>query len=689
MDIKDLKFSAEEIDSLLNKIKNLDLSNIEANANIDLAIGQVETVENIENASASIVRNGDSYKLNLSIPKGEKGDKGSNGGTPSFSIGTVSTGSTPQVIMTGDFPNYILNFVLPIVTDSSLSTESTNPIQNKIVAEALNNVNSQLNTIEQDKVESNYLFKRKIIGEFPLRFEDYNQIVSDEKNPIYPQSFAIDNKTNELFVLYSPESTVVNGKRWIVVYDIETKKYKSCFQAGNAGGEGIVIKYENTERYLYVKTTESNLGKFLINTLPNNKSTLTPISEYNVGLHWQFCYGDGYWYIEQSGAILGRYARRNIIAKYDDNFNKIGEIYIDSANIGFFNSSYYDYVSKRQGFTIHNGNFIFGMGGCYKTGTPNIPFSNYGLRILNMKGENIQSAIIKSDKFIELLQLENIPCTRIENEGVYSINDKLYSICMTLGLNDNQTDESGIIIFEEMANSDYIDCSNISASDITFNKEAYENSNFPRSSDGQLYNPITGELIDTIDKMLDFMINVDLRSTSFYSSSSTLQWFNSDIIPSASLIKIENCNNSTFNIEIKGDKDIKRYWVFGTSGSRTVKQVINDYETDWINIDLAEGISAYNDSTIPQYRRSGSVVFIRGGVKGITQQNQLIGTIPSDEFAPNGQSHQYVAPISTTGTSTRVGRYSITVNGEIRLYNNSDGNYSASDWYCITTTYII
>ena len=92
---------------------------------------------------------------------------------------------------------------------------------------------------------------------------------------------------------------------------------------------------------------------------------------------------------------------------------------------------------------------------------------------------------------------------------------------------------------------------------------------------------------------------------------------------------------------------------------------------------------------MPQYRRSGSVVFSRGGVKGITQQNQLIGTIPSDEFNPNGQSHQYVAPISTTGTSTRVGRYSITVNGEIRLYNNSDGNYSASDWYCITTTYII
>lgn len=554
----------------------------------------------------------------------------------------------------------------------------------------LNYFDEQLDNIEQDKVESNYLFKRKIIGEFPLCFGDYKQIVSDEKiNYIYPQSFAIDNKTNELFVLYSPNNTNVSSKRWIVVYDIETKKYKSCFQAGNAGGEGIVIKYENTERYLYVKTTESNLGKFLISTLPNNKSTLTPVSEYNVGLHWQFSYGDGYWYIEQSGAVLGQYIRRNIIAKYDDNFNKIGEIYIDSANIGFFNSSYADYVSKRQGFTIHNGNFVFGMGGYYGTGTPNIPFSNYGLRILNMKGENIQSAIIKSDKFMKVLQLENIPCTRIENEGVYSINDKLYSICITLAPSESQASESGIIIFEEMSNNDYIDCSIISTSDITFNKEAYENSNFPRSGDGQLYNPITGVLIDTIDKMLDFMINVDLRSTSFYSSSSTLQWFKGESIPNSSLVKIENCNNSSFNIEIKGNKDVKRYWVYGTSGSRTVKQVINDYETDWINIDLAEGITAYDGLSTPQYRRSGSVVFIRGAVKGITQQKQLIGTIPSDEFNPNGQSHQYVAPISTTGTSTRVGRYNISVTGEIKLDNNSDGNYSGSDWYCITTSYII
>ena len=50
---------------------------------------------------------------------------------------------------------------LPLITDSSLSTESTNPIQNKIVAEALNNINSQLDTntktrIAKDINSSNY-----------------------------------------------------------------------------------------------------------------------------------------------------------------------------------------------------------------------------------------------------------------------------------------------------------------------------------------------------------------------------------------------------------------------------------------------------------------------------------------------------------------------------------------------------
>lgn len=150
MDIKNLKFSAEEIDSLLNKIKNLDLSNIEANANIDLAIGQVETVENIENASASIVRNGDSYKLNLSIPKGGKGDKGNDGETPNFTIGTTTIGTRASVTITGEPPNYVLNFTLP---STNATVNGLTEEQEQAIAK-IDTIESNVNSMKNSKIDT-------------------------------------------------------------------------------------------------------------------------------------------------------------------------------------------------------------------------------------------------------------------------------------------------------------------------------------------------------------------------------------------------------------------------------------------------------------------------------------------------------------------------------------------------------
>lgn len=567
-------------------------------------------------------------------------------------------------------------------------------IKDGTIADLINNtllrdINLKINDIDYKKAENNKLFKRRILNQFPLRFSDYLDITTHENvTNIYPQSFAIDSKTNELFVVFSPTSEA-STKRWIVVYDIQTGKYKSCFHAGDSGGEGIVVKYENNSRFLYVKTTESKLGKFLIDILPINKTSIQPINEFNVGLHWQFAYSNGYWYIEQQGAILGQYVRRNLIAKYDENFNKTGEIYMNVADIGLFNSEYSDYISKRQGFTVYNNNFILGLGGYYEKNTINIPYSNYGIGIVNMEGTGLERATIRSDKFIELLESKNITCSRIENESVYSIDNKLYSLCVNLSPRDLEADSVGIIIFEEMATTDYIDCSSISANDITFNKNAYEGVIFPRSADGQIYNPLTGALIDTMDKLIDFMINTDIKNTSFYSSSSKVSWFDGNQIPTSILVEINNCNNSSFNVRLISNKDVKRYWVYGETGKRVVNQVKNDYDTGWIDIPLANDITAYDERTIPQYRRYGSIVYIRGAVKGISARNQVIGTIPSDEYNPNDQSHQYIAPITTVDGTTRIGRYNISVTGIITIENTSDGDYLNDRWHSLATSYMI
>ena len=44
---------------------------------------------------------------------GPAGPAGPAGETPTFTVGTVTAGDTPAVTITGDAPDYVLNFVLP------------------------------------------------------------------------------------------------------------------------------------------------------------------------------------------------------------------------------------------------------------------------------------------------------------------------------------------------------------------------------------------------------------------------------------------------------------------------------------------------------------------------------------------------------------------------------------------------
>jgi hypothetical protein len=46
-------------------------------------------------------------------PAGPQGETGPAGETPTFTIGTVTEGTTAEVTLTGTAPDYVLNFVLP------------------------------------------------------------------------------------------------------------------------------------------------------------------------------------------------------------------------------------------------------------------------------------------------------------------------------------------------------------------------------------------------------------------------------------------------------------------------------------------------------------------------------------------------------------------------------------------------
>lgn len=88
----------------------------------------IGTVTNGDTASATITGDSPNYTLNLVLPKGAtgeigakgadgaKGEKGVDGVTPTLSVGTVTTGeagSSANVTISGDAPNYVLNFAIP------------------------------------------------------------------------------------------------------------------------------------------------------------------------------------------------------------------------------------------------------------------------------------------------------------------------------------------------------------------------------------------------------------------------------------------------------------------------------------------------------------------------------------------------------------------------------------------------
>lgn len=482
---------------------------------------------------------------------------------------------------------------------ASIDTQHTH--DNKAVLDGITSekIGSWDGKVDVDHIDGKNIYKRKVVKQFAAKFADYNEIIKNQNvSYIYPQSFFIDERAGELLVLYSPDWESTGNQRWVVVYDWESTNYKSCFQCGNAAGEGIVVRYVGKQRLLYVRASADNhhLGEYDITRTPTNKSSISPINTYDVGLYANFAYSDGRWYIEQIGPVLGNYNRRNLVGVFDENFNKVGEIYFNSESIGYFNNSYTEKISKKQGFAIHQGKFIFGCGGLIFAKDERTYYSDYGIRVCDMNGNHIESGLVTAHGLMDALAQVGINSTRIENEGVFSTGDKLYSLCVNVNLADSDAIHHGIIIFEEFAKEDYIDCSSFYADDVTINKTIYETKMFPRSYNGYIYNPLTGVRFTDVEQLMDFMIDLDLSQLQFYQAATPLTWFGQEMSSKYFFIQIYNLNNGSFTVIRQDSKTTERYWIYGTTGSRTINLI---YSTK----DLQDRIATLEDTVADLIKR--------------------------------------------------------------------------------------
>ena len=179
----------------------------------NIVIGTVTTGEAGTNASATITGTTPNLTLNMTIPKGAKGDtgaagekgdkgekgdtgadgatgakgdkgdrgeKGADGVTPTLSIGTVTTGaagSSASVTMSGTAPSYVLNFTIPKGDkgdkgDSSTIETITNAIVNRETELAKVNYASSVNI-------ANIRSYIDVIGDITITLPNYSSRYSE------------------------------------------------------------------------------------------------------------------------------------------------------------------------------------------------------------------------------------------------------------------------------------------------------------------------------------------------------------------------------------------------------------------------------------------------------------------------------------------------------------------------------
>lgn len=465
----------------------------------------------------------------------------------------------------------------------------------------------------------------KNIHVLSLKPPNYNTIISTHAyDYLYPQSFCIDEVSNELIILFvsvtGVDPNIVTHECWYMFYDLTTFAFKSCFYAGSGLPEGVGIWRTQNKRYLIGKTTANGyIGLFNITSFPANLSSVSPESSFNAGLYSQFSVNGDYVYVESNDAPMGGINQRNRFLKYNLNtLGLVGEVTFNIMDSSNFND-YENYFPKRQGIAFGNNFIAGGYGAIFRYESSGDVYNksmDNGVKLFNANGEHFYSHLVNGKDMIDLLVANGIPATRIENEGCcIDSNNNIYTLDVIQ--NANNTTDSGIIITKHFALSDLpnyktVDYRTIKTdfinysdfTDIILYRQGTANSG------SNIINPITGATFTTIEQIILFMIAVQCSHVSFYTTDrGTITDYNGTTLPVSSKCDIYNLNNSTFFLELTSATFHTKYLI---NNSPRVQSIIpynnlnisTSSSTPLVNNSIT--INTVNDTTLRFYYKNNS-----------------------------------------------------------------------------------
>lgn len=109
-------------------------------------------------------------------------------------------------------------------------------------------------------------------------------------------------------------------------------------------------------------------------------------------------------------------------------------------------------------------------------------------------------------------------------------------------------------------------------------------------------------------------------------------------------------------------------------------------DSGWKTLPLASGITPNSDSVIPQYRKIGEAVYIRGGIKGVVNDSTIVGILP-EGYRPTRVVH-FLQNKSASGGVPMIARWKIETNGNIIMVF-SETQSEATHWFALDTTFLV
>lgn len=401
------------------------------------------------------------------------------------------------------------------------------------------------------------LYRYKLLKTLPLSPALVSSVVSAEGYLyLYPQAFSY-GKNGDVFVNFSSNDQIAT---WVVKYN-SSGIAVSIFKAYDGLSE-VSNFYSVGSTDFYVVGGKGTLRVFNVTSLPAGESAQSPVDVKSPDVYFGGCkFDDNRMLLEEWETPLGTITRRNRLFVYNLSTGlREQAVTLPLPIVGFASGSEYDPIThKTQGFAA-TGIGVYLSHGRLSTGTETDVSNATGVSLMTWQGDTAGTALVTSSAMRQFLIENGLSPTRIENEGV-TIGDGGFANVLHVYLASDEpgATSGGIAISSVGEPFGYKDLSQGALAPLT---ATY----YGKSRDG-LKNPYTGETMDTMAKIFDYMVATDCQEYWFYTNTATVSDLDGSAFPGSTMVRIYNQNNTTFFYETI-NAGVQTWWFSGTPYSK-------------------------------------------------------------------------------------------------------------------------